>query len=312
VVEAGIDRVVQVVVFGRKLQFLIHGQEVSDTQFDPAAFKLEQQKAWDDSAAGWNKWWSTFERAAQRVSDCLLEMAWVQPGQRVLDLATGSGEPAVTAARVVGSGGKVVGVDQSSAMLQLARERAQRLGLKNIDFVQSDVERLALDEANFDAVLCRWGLMFMPDLVGTLKRLCHLLKPGGWLAAAVWASPERVPMISLANRIIKQLARSPEAPADSPGPFRLADTAFLERVLRDSGFRNIAFKALNLTFEFESPQAFAVFRSEVGGTRAMLAKLAPETQRQIHDAIIAAARNYAGPDGVVRLENETICVAAQC
>src|SRR5581483_849080 len=126
--------------------------------------KREQRRMWDESAAGWNKWWPSFERAAQPVNNRLVELAKIKPGHRVLDIATGTGEPAVTAARAVGASGRVVAVDQSPGMLALGRERAKSLGLGNIEFVESDAESMAFEDHAFDAAVCRWGLMFMPNL----------------------------------------------------------------------------------------------------------------------------------------------------
>ncbi|HXW85254.1 MAG TPA: methyltransferase domain-containing protein, partial [Candidatus Binataceae bacterium] len=131
---------------------------------DLKVLKREQRQAWDDNAAGWKKWWPVFERAAQVVSDRLVALAQLKPGERVLDLATGSGEPAVTVARCVGPTGRVVAVDQSPGMLAVARERVAALGLGNLEFVESDAESLALPPATFDAIVCRWGFMFLPDL----------------------------------------------------------------------------------------------------------------------------------------------------
>ena len=130
--------------------------------FDPVQYKTTQRQEWDSASSGWNKWWSLIEQAMQPASDRLVALAELQPGQRVLDVATGIGEPAVTAARRVGPGGQVVGTDLSSEMLIIARERVSALGLKNLTFRQVDAEALDFPENSFDAVLCRFGLMFLP------------------------------------------------------------------------------------------------------------------------------------------------------
>src|SRR5262249_2221359 len=98
---------------------------------DAAILKQEQRLSWDESAAGRKKWWPNFEQAAQGVNARLVELARLKAGDRVLDIATGNGEPAVTAARMVGAGGWVVAVDQSPGMLAIGRERAAALGLRN-------------------------------------------------------------------------------------------------------------------------------------------------------------------------------------
>jgi ubiquinone/menaquinone biosynthesis C-methylase UbiE len=126
-----------------------------------------------------------------------MELAHVAPGQRVLDVATGIGEPAMTAARWVGPSGVVVAIDQAPQMVAVARERMQAAGIRTVEFIEGDAETVALPLDSFDAIVCRWGLMFFHDPVGTLARLRASLVPGGWLAAAIWGPPERVPMIAL-------------------------------------------------------------------------------------------------------------------
>ena len=143
---------------------------MSDQPFDPDQYKAGQQKQWDSVSAGWGKWWPTIEGFSQPVSDRLMELANIGEGQMILDVATGIGEPAVTAAKRVGPTGKVIATDHSDGMLQIARDRAADGGLTNLEFRQVDGGSLDFEQATFDAVTCRWGLMFMPDLDAALKR----------------------------------------------------------------------------------------------------------------------------------------------
>src|SRR6516225_4710077 len=99
---------------------------------DTGRLKNEQKRDWDAAAAGWKKWWPVLEGAAQPVSNRWVELARIGAGACVLDVATGSGEPAVTAARRIAPGGRVLAVDQSPGMLTIARERAETLGISNV------------------------------------------------------------------------------------------------------------------------------------------------------------------------------------
>ena len=124
-------------------------------------FKAQQRQMLDNTAAGWQAWWETFERGAQKVSDKIVELAEIKPGDRVLDIATGIGEPAVTAARKVMPSGRVLATDISPQMLAIAKTRAASLGLNGIiEFRESDGEKLDLPEqtAKFDAILSRDGV----------------------------------------------------------------------------------------------------------------------------------------------------------
>src|SRR5579863_1435343 len=229
---------------------------MTDQNPDTLKMKGQQKAAWDDSAAGWKRWWPTFERAAQTVNDRLVALAEVRAGNRVLDLATGSGEPALTAARAVGPSGRVVAVDMSPGMLAIARERIDAAGLANVDLVESDAESLRLDPHSFDAALCRWGLMFMPDLDGVARALHRALKPGGRFATAVWSQADKVPMCALARDAIRRITGI-VPPPNAPDPIKLADTSILERALANAGFHDLTIERRIVTFEFPTPDAFA-------------------------------------------------------
>lgn len=192
---------------------------MSDQTPDDLKMKSQQKAAWNDTAEGWKRWWPTFERAAQIVNDRLVELAGVRAGSRVLDIATGSGEPALTAARAVGQSGRVVAVDMSPEMLAIARERIDAAGLRNVELVESDAEALKLDANSFDAALCRWGLMFMPDLDGLVRGLHRALKPDGRFATAVWSVADKVPMCGLARDAIRRITGI-VPPPNAPDPTR--------------------------------------------------------------------------------------------
>ena len=278
---------------------------------DVAALKNEQKLSWDESAAGWKKWWPNFEKAAQGVNSRLVELARIKAGDRVLDIATGNGEPAVTAARLVGASGRVVAVDQSPGMLAIGRERASALGLNNIDFVEADAESMKLEDHSFDAGVCRWGLMFMPDLKGTLRTIHRALKPGVRFATAVWNTGDKVPMIFLAGDAVRRIANLPPPPPDALEPTRLADTSILKSALEATGFSEVTIEPMIVTFEFESPDKFVEFRSELGRAQAMMAKLSPQQREQVKAALREAVRKFQGSDGRVRLPNETICFSSR-
>ncbi len=278
---------------------------------DSESQKREQRQMWDESAAGWNKWWPVFERAAQPVNDRLVVLAKIKPGNRVLDIATGTGEPAVTAARTVGASGCVVAVDQSPGMLALGRERARTLGLRNLEFIESDAESMAFEDRSFDAAVCRWGLMFMPNLGATVAKVRRALKPGASFATAVWNTGDKVPMIFLAGDAIRQITNQPPQPPDALVPTRLADTSILKAALEGAGFSAVTIEPMTVTFEFESPDQFVQFRSEIGSSQSMMAKLTQDQRDRVRAALREAVGRFQGSDGRVRLPNETICFSAR-
>ena len=158
---------------------------------DSADFREAQHRQWDSAAAGWKEWSEFTDRAARHVSERLVELAGVQPGSRVLDIAAGYGEPALTAALKVGTEGSVVATDISAEMLAFGRERAAAAGVGNLEFVESDAASLDFPSASFDAAVSRWGIIFEPDAEAAAARIRHFLKPGARIAIASWANPIR-------------------------------------------------------------------------------------------------------------------------
>ena len=144
---------------------------MSAQKFDGSAYKAAQKDQWDSVAGAWEKWWPDIERGAQSASTALADAIGARPGQRILDVSTGIGEPAVTLARIVGPEGSIVATDQSASMLAVAGERIKEEGLGNIELVEADTEALNLPENEFDGAVCRWGLMFLPDLQAALGAL---------------------------------------------------------------------------------------------------------------------------------------------
>src|SRR5947209_3599466 len=131
--------------------------------FDPVRYKDGQRWEWDTAVPRLKDWGPFTVQQLQPVSERMLELADIQPGSRVLDVATGGAEPALTAAHRVGPAGQVYVTDLSPEMVGLGRERAAELGLHNIDFREMDAEAPDLPEHSFEIVLCRFGLMFLPD-----------------------------------------------------------------------------------------------------------------------------------------------------
>jgi SAM-dependent methyltransferase len=254
---------------------------------------------------------SLLRKGAQKLSQRLIELAEIKPGQRVLDVATGIGEPSITAAKVVGTGGHVLATDISGQMLAIAKERATFLRLQDIiEFKESDAENLNLPNSSFDAALCRWGLMLFPNLDAAIGKIFSSLVSGGRLAAAVWADATKVPIISLATRIIGGQAQMSAPPPGVPNPFSLADTNKLENSLAGAGFRDIHIDTLNVTFEFESGEEYCRYGQAVSNSaRIALAKVTEERKEDVLRKVAEeATRNYGTANGQIKMDNESICI----
>jgi ubiquinone/menaquinone biosynthesis C-methylase UbiE len=283
---------------------------VSST-FDPNQFKMAQRNGWDSVAGGWKEWWELIEKGAQKITQRLIKLAEIKPGQRVLDVATGIGEPSITAAKVIGTGGHVLAIDISRQMLAIAKERATFLRLQDIiEFRESDAENLDLANSSFDAALSRWGLMLFPNLDAAIGKIYNSIVSGGRFAAAVWADATKVPIISLASRIIGSQVQMSALPPEVPNPFSLADTNKLENSLARIGFRDIHIDTVFVTFEFKSGEDYCRYCQAVSASaRIALSKVTEERKEDILRKVAEeAVRNYGTANGQIKMDNESICI----
>ena len=280
---------------------------MSSQPFDPARYKAGQRREWDTAAPGLKDWREVAEPAFQPVSERMMELADIQPGQRVLDVATGIGEPAVTAARRVGLSGHIIATDLSPQMLALGRERVAELGLAHIEFREMDAEALELPEQSFDIILCRFGLMYLPHPQAALERMHKLLAPGGRLIAAVWGPPQKVPFARWPMEVAMRVLHVPAPPQQMPGPFSLADSRRLEQILTRAGFTAVSTEPMMLTLEWASVDDYIRFQQAIlTGFNIMLAKFPAEQQAEVWRAIAEAAGQSTTPDGRCRTENELL------
>ena len=230
----------------------------------------------------------------------------------MLDVATGTGEPAIAVAKFVGPEGSVVATDSSPEMLAVARERAAAAGLTNIEFIESDAADLDLPGGSFDAMLSRWGVMLFPDPVPTLKHLRDLLRPLSKMAVAVWGPPDRVPLISLAQGVVAEVLGPPPASGHAINPFKLGAPGALEDVLATAAFREIFPSDVSAVFELPSAAQYVEFIRDVAPpVRQAVASASAEDQERVWQALADRARSHTTPDGTIRLTNEVVCAAAQ-
>ena len=279
--------------------------------FDGTRYKLGQREEWDQVADAWLKWWSIFERGGQKVSDRLADLASTQPGQRVLDIATGIGEPAATVAQRVWPQGSVVATDQSTGMLAIAQQRMAGLGLRNVELVEEDAEALDLPEEEFDAIVCRWGLMFLPNLNEALVGVHRSLKAGGKFAASVWSTPDKVPFVSLPMGIVQKMLEPPPPPPppNAPNLFKLGASGVVESAFEQAGFKNVQSEVLTVEMSYDSPEQYRDFMRDIAAPiRALVSSRSPEVQEAFWEAILEGARSFAGPGGNVKMHGETILV----
>ena len=262
---------------------------------DSAGFRETQHNNWDAAAAGWKEWSEFNDRADAHISERLVEFAGVQSGSRVLDVAAGYGEPALTAARKAGREGRVVATDISAEMLAFGHERAAAAGLGNVEFMQSDAVSLNFPHASFDAAVSRWGIIFEPDAEAAAARIRGFLRPGARMAIASWGEPDQVPFLSIPMRTTRERLGVPPPPPGTPGPLSRPTPAAIGGLLEGGGFSNVVVEQDEVVFEFDSPEHFTAYvRAISAPIRAMIEQHAGDAQEAAWDAITHAAADAGG------------------
>jgi len=268
---------------------------------DAASVKREQEESWSRVTPGWVKWDEVLMQGAAPVASRMLALAKIGAGHRVLDIASGTGEPALAAAARVGSSGAVLGIDLCEPMLVFAREKARRLGLRNVVFRHGDGERLEVPAASFDAVTCRCGLMFMPDAGACLRQARAALRPGGRIAVACWAAPSKNPWATIPAGIARRHLGLPVPPPDPPWTFAFSESDTLRRLVESAGFRDVETVDDEITWgAFDSAEEAATCVVDVGGPiREMLAAAQPATRAAIEQEIRLGYGEFRTTGGVL-------------
>jgi SAM-dependent methyltransferase len=282
------------------------------SQIDSAGFRDGQRQQWNTAAGGWRKWSELIDGGSSGISRRLVELAGVEPGSRVLDVAAGYGEPSLTAARAAGPEGSVVATDISSEMIAFGRERAAAAGLENIEFVESDAAGLDFPEDSFDAALSRWGIIFEPDGEAAAAQVRGFLKPGARMAISSWGPPERVPMLAIPMKTAMQRLDVPPPPPGTPGPLSRPTAEALGGLLEAGGFSDVAVEEAEVSFEWGSPEEFTSFIREIAPPiSAMIDPQPQDVQDETWAAITDAIRQHAEGDGPVRLTNLVLMAAGR-
>lgn len=258
--------------------------------------------------------WQRYDEAEQRLSAVLsermLDLAEAVPGMNVLDLATGRGEPAIRAAHRVAPSGRVVGIDTEPKMLDMARTRADRESISNLELLVQSAEDLIVDQPIFDVALARWGLMYMQDPVRALRATRQALKANSKIVAALWAEPERVSYFSWPRRILARYRTIPSEVPDQPGTFRYAH---LDVIRRD-------FDRAGLAIESVEEMDLAVMEAETGEQLfdwvwafgiSRLCEDLPDTIVQAYRTDLMTEAKKLQSDGWIRLGGVTRIVVAR-
>lgn len=259
-----------------------------------------QRQDWNRVAGGWEKWDRLFDEQIAFLNHRLLADARLHAGMKVLDLGSGTGYPALLGAQTVGASGSVIGMDLAEHMLAAADRKAKRLGLANVSFRTGDVTSLPFEPNSFDAVTSRFCLMFLPEIPKAALEIARVLKPGSWVAAAVWSAPEKNPSIGLSMTAIKQVVELPPPDPTAPGIFRLAKPGELAEMFQQAGLVDVTDQEFLAEWSYASADEYYTSLMEIAApVQNLMAKLTGSQQQDVKQRIIQAASTYTHGDRIV-------------
>ncbi len=246
-----------------------------------------------------DKWKAKSAAMGKAVTEALVEYAAPKPGMRVLDLASGTGEPAISIAMRVGAQGRVTALDLSADLLEIAKRRAQERGLENFVAQQADAHALPFPDSSFDLATSRFGVMFFRDVGLALRELRRVLRADARACFLAWGSIDQPYWQSMMGVVHRHVGGPLLAPG-GPDPFRFATPGTLSQVLRDSGFCEVheETKTVPWIWPGTAEDVWEQARAVAVPFRPMLDRVPPGMWPQIHAEVHAAIGRYVAGENI--------------
>lgn len=273
----------------------------------PEQIRDGQRAAWARLSTGWEKWDSIIMDQLGPVGTAMIERLGIATDQQHLDIASGTGEPGLSIARVAPRG-RVVLTDLSAEMLDVAARRAAAVGVGNIETKVCSADELPFDDAGFDSVSVRFGYMFFPNMAKATAEFARVLKPGGRLASSVWVSPDDNPWTSIAMQAIATEVELPPPAPDGPTMFRCAAPGYVSTLYADAGLLDVAEWDVPLELVTDSPEQYWEMISEhVSLAVAALQQVDTPARDRIRARALSNVAAFA-TDGKVRVPGMARCI----
>ena len=266
---------------------------MTQTTFDPVKYKQTTRDQWETASEAWHRWGPTLRSWLGPATERMFDLAALDRGCRVLDVAAGAGDQTLQAAERVGPGGSVLATDISPAILGFAASEAKRTGHANVAVRAMDGENLELQDGTFDVVISRVGLIYFPDQQRALGEMKRVLVPGGRVAAIVYGPADRNGFFSVPVSIIRRHAKLGPPLPGQPGPFSLGARGALEAALSGAGFRDVKAEAVPAPLRMKSAAECLRFEKEsFGALHQMLSGLDTDARERAWDEVAGALREF--------------------
>jgi len=256
--------------------------------------RLREEWTEDATVAAWRKWQAPLSAFTRGATEAVLEAAQLRPGMRVLDLASGVGDPSLFVAEAVGPSGHVVATDLGPGMIGLAEELARARGLRNIEFRVANVEALPFPDESFDVVTCRFGVMFFPDQLRAFRECLRVLKRGGRVAFVVWGRREQ-PFLGTTVGILMKYVEVPPPDPDAPHAFMFGERGLLKSRLEAAGFAQVReeVRTVQARWTGSAEEYWQQFTEVAAPFRPLVARLTSETRVRAETEILAGLRKLS-------------------
>ena len=268
----------------------------------------QQRASWNKFSPGWKKWDTLTMDFLKPMGDAIIASIQPSGSDKVLDIATGTGEPGLTIAGMLPNG-EVILTDLAEDMIAIARDNAEKRGLRNVQAMACDVSELPFPDNHFDAISCRMGFMFFPDMQLAANEMARVLKPGGRIATSVWDGPEKNYWITATMGVVNRHMELPAPPPGAPGMFRCAAPGLIRGLLEKAGIRVIREQPVRSTLKSGNTDTYWDMMTEIAAPFVAAMSKADEATREKIKKEVYEGVNAHFPDGQVNFDCSALIIS---
>lgn len=297
---------------GRALKNFINFERTNISKMEQQLQQIrdQQRAAWNKFSPGWKKWDNLIMGFLKPMGDSMAAQLKLHPADRVLDIAAGTGEPGLSLAPLVPMG-KVVITDLAEDMLTVAQENAASRAIANVEFRACDVSELPFEDNSFDAISCRLGFMFFPDMQLAAREMFRVLKPGGRLAASVWNIPDKNFWLTVMGETISRNMQLPPPPPDAPGVFRCAQSGLIAGIFKNAGLKNITEKEIPLKLNTGTADVYWSMQTEIAAPVVAALSKADDSMRAKIKAEVFEKLKQKFAGRIMEFEASSLVISAE-